>query len=340
MEAEKILTIHTNAGDYPVIIGRDNFARAKEFVKGRCMVVTDSNVAPLYLNALKNALSDTEVHSITVPAGEGSKCKERLFEIIDELARLEFNRSDTVIALGGGVAGDLTGLAAGLYMRGVRLIMMPTTLLSMVDSSCGGKVAVNHDMGKNMIGMFYQPACVIANLSTLSTLEPVQISCGAAEMVKYGCIYDKELFEILQDKNNLLAPSTIHRCVAAKDYYVTRDTLDKGLRMTLNFGHTLGHCVEKATGLLHGQAVAIGMYHETLLSERLGITERGTADKIKELLIVYDLPYNIESSSDWRKYLLHDKKSGTDGITFALIKTIGESVLETITYEKLKEEIL
>lgn len=340
MEAEKILTIHTNAGDYPVIIGRDNFERAREYARNRCMIVTDSNVAPLYLDSLKNALHGFECHSVTVPAGEKSKCKERLFEIIDELARLEFNRSDTVIALGGGVVGDLTGLAAGLYMRGVRLIMMPTTLLSMVDSSCGGKVAVNHDMGKNMIGMFYQPVCVIANLSTLSTLEPVQISCGAAEMIKYGCIYDKELFEILQDKNNLLQPSTLYRCVAAKDYYVTRDTLDKGLRMTLNFGHTLGHCVEKSTGLLHGQAVAVGMYRETLMSESMGLTIKGTAEKIRDLLIVYDLPYNIENGTDWQKFLLHDKKSGKDGITFALIKDIGESVLETITYEKLKEEIL
>lgn len=340
MEAEKILTIHTNTGDYPVIIGRNNFERVGEYTKGKCMIVTDSNVAPLYLDSLTASLGTRETYFVVVPAGEQSKCKERLFEIIDELAEKEFNRSDTVIALGGGVVGDLTGLAAGLYMRGLRLVMVPTTLLSMVDSSCGGKVAINHESGKNMVGMFYQPTAVIANLDTLSTLDKKQVACGSAEMIKYGCIYDRELFSILQNTANLLLPSTIYRCVAAKDYYVTRDTLDKGLRMTLNFGHTFGHCVEKAGGILHGQAVAIGMYRETLMSERLGITKEGTAEEIKKLLIKYDLPFEPQENLDWRKYLLHDKKSGEKGITFALIKDIGESVLETISYEKLSEDIL
>lgn len=340
MEAEKTLTIHTVQGDYPVIAGVDNFEKARDFAGGKCMIVTDSNVAPLYLSYLKKALGQREIHDITVPAGEGSKCKERLFEIIDELSMLEFNRQDTVIALGGGVVGDLAGLAAGLYMRGIRLIMMPTTLLSMVDSSCGGKVAVNHDTGKNMIGMFYQPVAVIANLSTLSTLEQEQISCGAAEMIKYGCIYDRELFDILEDKDRLMLPSTIHRCIAAKDYYVSRDTLDKGIRMTLNFGHTIGHCVEKATGLLHGQAVAIGMYREAVIGERLGITAKGTGEKIKKILGKYALPWEADENTDWKRFLLHDKKSRGNGITFALIKDIGEGVLETISYDRLREDIL
>ena len=334
---EATLNIHTSTGDYPVFIGDDNFKNARDFVKGKCMIVTDSNVAPLYLEALKNELKGIQVHSVTVPAGEKSKCKERLFEIIDELAKYEFNRQDTVIALGGGVVGDLTGLAAGLYMRGIRLIMMPTTLLSMVDSSCGGKVAINHDTGKNMIGMFYQPVAVIANLKTLLTLEDVQISCGAAEMIKYGCIYDRELFSILDDRENLLLPSTLQRCIAAKDYYVTRDTLDKGIRMTLNFGHTIGHGVEKATGLLHGQAVGIGMYMETLMSEKMGITKAGTANKIKAMLEKYNLQHSVFQDAEWKKYLFHDKKGAEQGITFAFIKDIGESALLLVPYSDLED---
>lgn len=334
---ENSLTIHTSMGDYPVIIRERHFKEVGSFVKGKCMIVTDNNVAPLYLEDLKIYIDSDDIHSIILPAGEQSKCKERLFEIIDKLAELEFNRADTVIALGGGVIGDLTGLAAGLYMRGLRLIMCPTTLLSMVDSSCGGKVAVNHDLGKNMIGMFYQPACVFVNLYTLQTLEKEDIGCGAAEMIKYGCIYDKELFEILQDKSKLTGADTIKRCIAVKDYYVTRDTLDKGLRMTLNFGHTIGHAVEKATGLFHGQAVAIGMYQETLMSEKMGITKEGTAKKIKDLLIKYDLPWELPKDADWKRFILHDKKGDISGITFALIKDIGESTLERISFESLEE---
>ncbi|MBQ5851016.1 MAG: 3-dehydroquinate synthase [Lachnospiraceae bacterium] len=334
---EHSLKIHTDMGDYPVIITDNSFADIRNFVTGKCMIVTDSNVEPLYLDKLKATLTGIDTFSITVPAGEQSKCKERLFDIIDSLAQLDFNRTDTIIALGGGVVGDLTGLAAGLYMRGIRLVMVPTTLLSMVDSSCGGKVAVNHDMGKNMIGMFYQPVCVAINMSTLSTLEKEQIACGAAEMIKYGCIYNKDIFDLLENKNNLLLPNTIKDCINAKDYYVANDTRDKGIRMMLNFGHTIGHCVEKQTGILHGQAVAIGMYYEAVLGEYMGITKAGSGEKIKNMLIKYNLPYMMPENTDWKRFLLHDKKSGKNGITFALVKEIGQGVLVPIDYDKLKE---
>lgn len=334
------LTIDTISGSYPVIIEERCFEKAAEFVKNKCLIVTDSNVAPLYLDSLKSALKDFEVHSIVMEAGEKSKCQKCLFTILDKLAELEFNRKDTVIALGGGVMGDLTGLAAGLYMRGIPLLMMPTTLLAMVDSSCGGKVAVNHPMGKNMIGMFYQPMAVIESLHTLSTLDAEQIGCGSAEIIKYGCIHDRELFEGLKEKDKVTDKDVLRRCVEIKNYYVTRDTLDKGLRMTLNFGHTIGHCVEKDKGLLHGNAVAIGMYQETLLSERLGITKAGTAEQIRTMLEIHNLPWEIPQDCNIEKYLYHDKKGNKDGITFAFVSDIGTSVLKDVSYSTLQKELL
>ena len=333
------LIINAAGGSYPVIIGNGAIKRVKDFIKGKCLIVADSNVAPLYAEKVKAQLQGVDCFFAVFPAGESSKCKEQLFRLIDKMAEYNINRQDTVIALGGGVTGDLTGLAAGLYMRGVSLIMMPTTLLAMVDSSVGGKVAINHEAGKNMVGMFYQPSAVIADLDTLATLDKEQISCGAAEMIKYGCIYDKKLFELLQNKENLLLESTVKKCVAAKAYYVERDTLDKGDRMLLNFGHTIGHCIEKETGIPHGQAVAIGMYKEAQLGESLGLTMAGTAERIKAVTAVYDLPCKAESYGI-EKYLVHDKKSDNKGITMALVEEIGKGVLQSISVDKIKEALL
>lgn len=334
------LTISSLQGNYPVVIQKSCFEEVAKYATNKCFIVTDTNVEPLYLNRLTKALLGHVVNSYTVPAGEGSKSKENLFKIIDRLSSLGYNRSDTVLALGGGVVGDLTGLAAGLYMRGIRLIMVPTTLLAMVDSSCGGKVAINHSSGKNMIGMFYQPSAVIASLDVLYTLSPDQLLCGIGEMIKYGCIYDANLFDRFKDKCSPLEADVIARCVEIKNYYVSRDTLDKGLRMTLNFGHTIGHCVEKDTGMLHGMAVAVGMYKEALLGEKLGITVPGTSAKISELLDLYGLPKDIPECCNIAKYLLHDKKSTNNGITFAFIEEIGKSVLREISYDQLRKENL
>ena len=336
-EAVNKLHINTKSGEYPVIVGRGVFDRVNEFITGKCIIVSDSNVAPLYMQKLANALNCANV-PFTVPAGEESKCEKRLFEILDFMAGKEFNRGDTVIALGGGVVGDLAGLCAGLYMRGIRLIMVPTTLLAMVDSSCGGKVAINRPYGKNMIGMFHQPSAVIADLDTLSTLDDEQISCGAAEMIKYGCIYDAKLFELLKDKNNLLLPSTINRCIAVKAHYIERDTLDLGERMMLNFGHTIGHAVEKAAGLLHGMAVAVGMYKEALLGEELGITQKGTAKEIKEILSIYGLPFQ-KTADGIESFIVHDKKSTNNAVKMALIEKIGKGVLTDVPLERIREAL-
>lgn len=330
--------IESAQSSYDVLIGKNIFHKVKDYAKNKCLIVTDDNVAPLYLDKLKEELRDFECYSIILPNGETTKDKEYLFMIYDECVNRNFNRNDTIIALGGGVIGDLTGFAAGTYMRGVRYIAMPTTLLSMVDSSCGGKVAINHEKGKNLIGMFYQPSVVIASTDTLNTLDGRQFGCGMGEVIKYGCIKDIELFEMLKQDFDL--ETVIARCVKIKNEFVMEDTFDKGVRMILNFGHTFGHCIENACGygnILHGEAVAIGMIYETMFSEYLGITQKGTYEKICEVVKKNNLPYTMPKIDNIIDIMKHDKKSFEKGVDFAFISEIGKYVSKRISFEDIKK---
>jgi 3-dehydroquinate synthase len=289
---------------YPIRIGDGLLADAAALaalVPGRhALVVTDANVAPLYLPRVLAALSERTVRTLVLPAGEQEKTLARFGEAIAALAALGASRDATVIALGGGVVGDLAGFAAACWMRGVRFVQLPTTLLAMVDSSVGGKTAVDLPEGKNLVGAFHQPAAVIADLSTLATLPPRELRAGLAEVVKYGAIGDAAFFAWLERHADALlarAPEALAQAVAAccaqKAAVVARDETEQGERMLLNFGHTFGHAIETEQGyggLLHGEAVAVGMVLAARLSAALGRAPAADATRLAALLARFGLP--------------------------------------------------
>ena len=268
-------------------------------------VVTDDNVAPLYLDRAVKSLENAglRVCTITLPHGEETKCLARLSDLYTFLCENRITRKDAVIALGGGVIGDLTGLAAATFLRGVHFIQVPTTLLAQVDSSVGGKVAVDLPQGKNLVGAFYQPEFVLVDPDTLNTLTDDYWRDGLGEVVKYGCIGDADLFALLEEcapggRAALMAriDEILVHCIQAKADVVAQDEKDTGLRMTLNFGHTIAHAVETCqhyTGLRHGEAVALGMHVMTRLTEQKGLTDAGTADRLDALLSQLDMPMQL-----------------------------------------------
>lgn len=332
--------------EYKIHIGKGLFDEAEvllePFVKGKKVcVVSDSNVFPLYGKKVEAALCKAggEVFSLVVEAGEEAKSFKNLEYLTREIIRHDFTRSDVVVALGGGVIGDLTAFCASVVLRGVTLIQMPTTLLSQVDSSVGGKTAVNIPEGKNLVGTFYQPRLVIIDTSTLKTLPEREVSCGMAEIIKYGAIKS----ECLADKlisGSFEIEEVIHECCCIKARIVENDELDRGERMLLNFGHTLGHAVENYTGYgtySHGAAVAIGMCVVTKWAEKVGKAEKGTYDKIKALCKMYNLPTEIENLDKMTGAAMHDKKRSGNTINIVLVKKMGESYYEKIEVAKLPE---
>ena len=273
-------------------------------VPGRhAMIVTDENVAPLYLAGVQAALSAKHVHTVVLPAGEQEKTLDRFAQLMQALATMGASRDVTVIALGGGVIGDLAGFAAACWMRGVRFVQLPTTLLAMVDSSVGGKTAVDLPGGKNLVGAFHQPAVVIADTSTLSTLPDRELRAGLAEVLKYGAIGDPGFFAWLEvHVDALLArdAAALETAIATscrhKAGVVARDETEQGERMLLNFGHTFGHAIETEQaygGLLHGEAVALGMLLAARLSARLGRAPAQDADRLQVLLERFGLPTTV-----------------------------------------------
>lgn len=329
------------ASAYDIHIGHGllkNAATLLAMCRGRrAMIVTDENVAPLYLDTLKAQLelAGAQTHAFILPAGETTKCMAQLERIYDALIDAHITRKDFVIALGGGVVGDITGYAACTYLRGVRFIQVPTTLLAQVDSSVGGKVAVNHPRGKNLLGAFYQPELVLIDCDTLRTLDARQVGAGLGEVIKYGCIADAALFDKLEQGQVIdHLEETICRCVLCKKHFVEEDTNDKGRRMILNFGHTFGHALEKLTGfssLSHGLAVGIGMVMAGEVGESLGVTEKGTAARIRRVLESYGMP--TESAFDFAKVVeatALDKKSFGKTLNLILLKQIGESVIHPV----------
>ena len=303
-------------------------------------VITDSNVAPLYGERLRKSL-EMAGFSVTVwefPAGEESKNLAVLGRLYEGLAAAGLTRSDAIVALGGGVTGDMAGLAAATYLRGIAFIQIPTSLLAAVDSSVGGKVAVDLPQGKNLVGAFYQPKLVLIDPELLYTLPPRFLHDGLAEVIKYGCIRDTGLFtrlEQLPGDAALLAQAEeiIAACCTIKARIVAQDEFDTGERMLLNFGHTLGHAVEKAfhyDTYSHGEAVGLGMVLLTS-QEKLGLTDPGTAAKIAALLQKFSLPVEITlPREEFIKTIALDKKKRGSQLTLVLIKDIGEGYLHTI----------
>ena len=300
--------------------------------------VTDDNVAPLYLARAVASLENAglRVCHITLPHGEQTKCLDQLMDLYTFLCDSRITRKDAVIALGGGVIGDLAGLAAATYLRGVHFIQVPTTLLAQVDSSVGGKVAVDLPQGKNLVGAFYQPDFVLVDPDTLNTLTDEDWRDGLGEVVKYGCIGDEELFALLENaapggRAALMThiDEILRRCIQHKADVVAQDERDTGLRMTLNFGHTIAHAVETCQhyeGLRHGEAVALGMHLMTRLSEDKGFTAPGTADRLDALLRALDMPMALPAlkKEDVISAMLMDKKFSGQVLRAIVLNKIGK----------------
>lgn len=329
------LMANTNNGNYPIHIQSGRLDRLGEVatscVKGRkAFVVTDSNVAPLYLARATESLRSEgfTVTTCTVPAGEPSKCRDILFMLFDQFHGAGISRSDVIVALGGGVVGDLTGFAAASYMRGCPLIQVPTTLLAQVDSSIGGKTGIDLPYGKNLVGAFYQPRAVLIDPTVLSTLTRSVMAEGMAEVIKYGCIRDRLLFESIE-KGLADLEWMIERCVRIKTTVVQNDEYDTGERMLLNFGHTIGHAIEKLmgyTGMTHGEAVAVGMVYAAKMGQKAGYTEAGTADRIQALLAKWHLPVHTELPVDEVfQAMMSDKKRLKGRIFYVFLSRIGEA---------------
>ena len=344
------LVIDLKEKSYPIIIEKGIINRVGEEVskvyKGkRIFIITDHNVSKYYgdkvLFSLKN--KNFEVKLLSLEPGEKTKGFNILPDIYNEFLNFNLTRSDLIIALGGGVIGDLAGFAASTYLRGIDFIQIPTSLLAQVDSSGGGKVAVDLERGKNLVGSFYHPKLVLIDPNVLKTLSDRFFKDGMAEVIKYGCIKDREFFYFLKDlktkeevMNNI--EKIIHTCCDIKRCVVENDEKDTGERMLLNFGHTLGHAVEtyyNYSKFTHGEAVAIGMYEISKIAEAKGLTESGVAEDIKEILIQYGLPYEapIKESSDILDTISLDKKNIDNVLKVVLIKTMGEAYLEKTTVD-------
>ncbi len=352
-----ILTVDLGTRSYPIIIGQKLLGQSAwvtPYIKGQqVLIVTNETVAPLYLEKVLPAFADFQVNSVILPDGEEYKTLEVTNRVFDVLLEHRFDRQSTLIALGGGVIGDITGFAAACYQRGVAFIQIPTTLLAQVDSSVGGKTGVNHPLGKNMIGAFYQPQSVVIDTDTLSTLENRQLSAGLAEVVKYALINDPEFFEWLeQQAEKLLArePTALNfaiaRCCQNKAHIVAQDERESGIRALLNLGHTFGHAIETGAGYgyyLHGEAVAIGLRLSAQFSSQLGWLPEDTVQRVVALLQKMNLPTTIPYHLTVQQLLdlmKVDKKVKKGKIRLILLKAIGKAQVTEDYPSVLLEQIL
>jgi len=342
---------------YPIIIGQsllaDSELVARNVAGRRAAIVTNTTVAPLYLAQLTASLqaAGKEVTSIILPDGEDAKNWENLMRIYDVLLAEKCDRKTTLMALGGGVIGDMTGFAAATYMRGVPFVQIPTTLLAQVDSSVGGKTGINHPLGKNMIGAFYQPQAVIADMLTLDTLAPRELSAGLAEVIKHGAIIDTAFFDWIEANiGKLLARDAhaiahaIQRSCEIKADVVRQDEREGGLRAILNFGHTFAHAIEAGLGFgswLHGEAVGCGMVMAAELSQRLGYIDAAAKARIAALVRAAGLPTAAPDlgTDRWIELMQVDKKNEGGQIKFILLKPLGTAVITTVPHEVLIDSI-
>lgn len=340
----KQLNVDLGDRSYPIYIGsvlidrKDLYRR--HIQSSQVLIVTNETVGPLYRQRVADQLSDLRVSTIELPDGEAYKNLATVEKIYDQLMAGRFSRNATLIALGGGVVGDIAGFAAATYQRGISFLQIPTTLLSQVDSSVGGKTGVNHPRGKNMIGAFYQPRCVIADTSVLGTLDDRELSAGLAEVVKYGLIRDPGFFEWLEQNIELLLVRdpealsyAIERSCACKAAIVAEDERESGVRAILNLGHTFGHAIETAMGygtILHGEAVSIGMCQAADLSRRLGLLANDDVERITGILRSARLPLVPPEGLGATKMLelmAVDKKNLDGEIRLILLDAIGQARL-------------
>jgi 3-dehydroquinate synthase len=355
-------TLHVELGlngerSYPIFIGQDLLSKpvlVEPYVAGnQVMIVSNETVAPLYLEKVKKAFAKFDCHTVILPDGEQYKNLTELNTIFDALLTAKFDRTCTLVALGGGVVGDMTGFAAATYQRGVNFIQIPTTLLAQVDSSVGGKTGVNHPKGKNMIGAFHQPRCVIADSDTLNTLEDNQLSAGIAEVIKYGLIRDMSFTTWLEENmHKLLArdPDALSYAIEVscrcKADIVAADEKENGLRALLNLGHTFGHAIETSSGYgkwLHGEAVATGMLMAADLSMRIGNLTQKDVERVDNLLDMATLPTRAPHHMDYDHFIelmAVDKKTRAGKINFILFRALGDAfVTNNFDHALLRETI-
>lgn len=337
------LVVDLKERSYPILIEKGlidkvGYEVQKVFNGKKIFILTDENVNSFYGEKVKNLLQEVGyvVKKLVLKPGEESKNYRFVEGIYNELIDFKITRSDLIITLGGGVIGDLGGFVASTFLRGIDFIQFPTSLLSQVDSSVGGKVGVDIAQGKNLIGSFYHPKAVLIDPDVLNTLDARFFNDGMAEVIKYGCIIDKSFFYELKSYKNKEEvinniSKIIHNCCTIKKIVVEKDEKDKGDRMLLNFGHTLGHGIEQYYNYkkyTHGEGVAVGMYAITKISESMGLTKEGTAEEIKELLIKYELPFETDVKIiDITEAISLDKKNIGGNLNVILLKEIGESFI-------------
>lgn len=316
----------------------------RSYIKGnRALIITDNNVDALYGKQVEDNLLNVgfKVSKKVITSGEASKNMDTIVSLYDSMNASEIGRGDVVIALGGGVVGDIAGFASATYMRGIPYVQIPTTMLAQIDSSVGGKTGVDLPYGKNLAGSFYQPKAIIIDPILIKTLSCKVMNDGIAEAIKYGLISDEWIFETLSNgyDDEQLA-EIIRRSVLIKAHIVEQDENESSLRMILNFGHTYGHAIEKCMnykGIMHGAAVGIGMVYAAKIGLKLGITDEGVIDKIKSVLTKYNLPIDMDISIEQlNNAIMSDKKRSGDKINFVILEDIGQAVITKIAIDDLK----
>lgn len=340
------VTVDLDDRSYPIFIGANLLENADLLLpyigSGRVVIVTNEIVAPIYLERVQLQFGRQFGSAIVLPDGEATKNLDTIGQIYDHLLQGKYDRKTTLVALGGGVVGDITGFAAATFQRGVNFLQIPTTLLAQVDSSVGGKTGVNHALGKNMIGSFYQPKCVVADTAVLRSLPEREVRAGLAEVLKYGLINNPEFFEWLAhnstellELDNACISEAIKICCEAKANIVAQDEKESGIRALLNLGHTFGHAIETASGYgvwLHGETVAMGMVMAADLSKRLGWLSSAEAVQIREVLEKnFGMPVEPPADITVAQYLdlmSSDKKAELGKLRFILLKAIGEAAIE------------
>ncbi|MCG6934327.1 MAG: 3-dehydroquinate synthase [Proteobacteria bacterium] len=353
----KTLTVELGERSYPILIGSGLLGEPElvsPHIRGnQILIVSNETVAPLYLEQALSAFRNYDVQTVILPDGEQYKTLQTLDLIFDALLSHHFDRHCTLVALGGGVVGDMTGFAAATYQRGVDFIQLPTTLLAQVDSSVGGKTGVNHPLGKNMIGAFHQPNCVVIDTATLETLEDRQFSAGLAEIIKYGLIRDQKFTRWLEDNmNNLLARDTaaivqaIETSCRSKAEIVAADEKEGGVRALLNLGHTFGHAIETGAGYgnwLHGEAVGTGMLMAADLSRRQGWLGESDVQRVENLIDKALLPTRAPAHMNYTHFMeimAVDKKVRAGKINLVLLRAIGDAfITNEFDLDKLRETI-
>ena len=342
-------TVRVNAGKgYDILIENGIIANCASYIKKvkkakKVCLISDTNVYKLYGKTVMDSLLENgfEVIKFVFTAGEESKTTETVVSMVEFMAENEMTREDLVVALGGGVCGDMAGFASAIYLRGIDFVQIPTSLLAQVDSSVGGKTAVDLPQGKNLCGAFHQPILVLIDPEVLKTLSFRFFSDGMAEAIKMGCIKSASLFEKIAKKNlNEDLNDIIYECVALKAGVVERDEKEHGERALLNFGHTAGHAIEKLhnfSGISHGEAVGVGMLIVCEAAEKQGLTEKGTRKKIEEVLKLYNLPVSVpDSLESILGAMSADKKRTGDAIKFILISEIGNGFINPVEYKNIE----